>query len=48
VNCLQADELQTDMAAARDLMLTYVKDRMGWRIHMISSCTQYYVHAIIK
>ena len=29
VNCLQADELQTDMAAARDLMLTYVKDRMG-------------------
>ena len=28
VRCLQAEELQTDMAAARDLMLTYVQDRM--------------------
>mmetsp|Transcript_29874 Transcript_29874/g.55380 ORF Transcript_29874/g.55380 Transcript_29874/m.55380 type:complete len:642 (-) Transcript_29874:2520-4445(-) len=29
VTCLQSDDLQADMAAARDLMLTYVKDRMG-------------------
>lgn len=28
VRCLQAEALQTDMAAARDLMLTYVQDRM--------------------
>lgn len=29
VNYLQSDELQADMAAARDLMLTYVRDRMN-------------------
>ena len=29
VRCLQDDSLQADMAAARDLMLNYVQDRMG-------------------